>query len=304
MKNRLLKGRIKQFFTYSKTEKNGTIVLAIILLLLIVASFIYRPISSSSIVDNEIYDKIDSFFRSIQHSELDADINYKRNILTDELPISAEIKSFHFNPNTISIDSLVDLGLSPRQAQVLVNYRNKGGRFKSPDDLSKIHVIDSTTFKRLKQWVRIPVIAQTDSSIAQTPSEQLIVEINSADSVALTKIRGIGRSFARRIVLYRNSLGGFYSTNQLLEVYGLNPEVVNSIQENIYIDSSLIRKLNLNLISYEELKGHPYITDYQAKTIIYYRSKRGSIGNVAELLDNKLLPKDRYERIKPYFTVK
>lgn len=304
MKNRLLKGRIKQFFTYSKTEKNGTIVLAIILLLLIVASFIYRPISSSSIVDNEIYDKIDSFFRSIQHSELDADINYKRNILTDELPISAEIKSFHFNPNTISIDSLVDLGLSPRQAQVLVNYRNKGGRFKSPDDLSKIHVIDSTTFKRLKQWVRIPVIAQTDSSKAQTPSEQLIVEINSADSVALTKIRGIGRSFARRIVLYRNSLGGFYSTNQLLEVYGLNPEVVNSIQENIYIDSSLIRKLNLNLISYEELKVHPYITDYQAKTIIYYRSKRGSIGNVAELLDNKLLPKDRYERIKPYFTVK
>ena len=163
---------------------------------------------------------------------------------------------------------------------------------------------DSFTFKRLRPWVQITSINQTDSSRAQTPTEQVIVEINSADSVALTKIRGIGRSFARRIVLYRNSLGGFYCTNQLLEVYGLNPEVVKSIQENIYIDSSLIRKLNLNLISYEELKGHPYITDYQAKSIIYYRSKRGSIGNVAELLDNKLLPKDRYEKIKPYFTVK
>ncbi|HOZ15472.1 MAG TPA: helix-hairpin-helix domain-containing protein [Tenuifilaceae bacterium] len=304
MKNRILKGRIKHFLTYSKSEKNGTIVLSVILLILIIASFVYRPISSSNFVDKETYEKIDSFFTSVQYSEPDDELNSKRNVLFEELPISKEFKSFYFNPNTISIDSLVDLGLSPKQAQVVINYRNKGGRFKTPDDLSKIHVIDSFTFKRLRPWVQITSINQTDSSRAQTPTEQVIVEINSADSVALTKIRGIGRSFARRIVLYRNSLGGFYCTNQLLEVYGLNPEVVKSIQENIYIDSSLIRKLNLNLISYEELKGHPYITDYQAKSIIYYRSKRGSIGNVAELLDNKLLPKDRYEKIKPYFTVK
>ena len=304
MKNRILKGRIKHFLTYSKSEKNGTIVLAVMLLLLIVASFIYRPISSSTFIDKETYDKIDSFFTSVQYDEPADELNSKRNVLFEELPISKEFKSFHFNPNTISIDSLVDLGLSPKQAQVVINYRNKGGRFKTPDDLSKIHVIDSSTFTRLRPWIQIPTIIQTDSSRAQTPTERLIVEINSTDSVTLTKIKGIGRSFARRIVLYRNSLGGFYSANQLLEVYGLNPELVKSIQENIYIDTSLIRKLNLNLISYEELKGHPYITDYQAKSIIYYRSKQGSIGNVAELLDNKLLPKDRYEKIKPYFTVK
>jgi len=304
MRNRILKGRIKQFFTYSKSEKNGTIVLAVILLVLIVASFIYRPISSSSIVDNESYDKIDSFFRSIRYSEPDADINSKRNVLSEELPILKEFKSFYFNPNTISIDSLVDLGLSPKQAQVVINYRNKGGRFRTPDDLAKIHVIDSSTFNRLKPLVIIPVSTDSDIAKVKLQTERIFVEINSADSVTLTKIKGIGRSFARRIVLYRNSLGGFYSINQLSEVYGLSPEVVNSMQENIYIDSTLIRKLNLNLIGYDELKVHPYITDYQAKSIIYYRSKRGAIVSVAELLENKLLPKERYERVKPYFTVK
>ena len=305
MKNKEVKGLLKQVFTYSKSERNGTIVLSIIIILLIVAPFFLRQIISSPIIsDNSTHEKIDSFYRSLEYIEQEGQTVQEHSVLKEELSIPKEYKHFYFNPNTVSIDSLVDLGLSPKQAQVVINYRNKGGRFKTPDDLSKIHVIDSSTYKRLRPWVQIPAISQTDSSRTQISTERLIVEINSADSVALTKIKGIGRSFARRIVLYRNSLGGFYSSNQLSEVYGLNPEVVKSIRENIYIDSSLIRKLNLNLISYEELKLHPYITDYQAKSIIYYRSKRGSIGNVAELLNNKILPKDRYEKIKPYFTVK
>lgn len=305
MKKRALKNTLKQFFTYSKSERNGTIVLSIILLLLIIAPLFLRSIISTPVIsDTQTHARIDSFFESLEYIEAENNNAYEHSVLKEELPTPKEYKYFHFNPNTISIDSLVDLGLSVKQAQVVINYRNKGGRFRTPNDLSKIHVIDSTTFMRLRPWVVIPEKNNEDSVRFQHRPEKLVVELNSADSVTLTKIKGIGRSFARRIVLYRNSLGGFYSVNQLFEVYGINPEIVKSIQEYIYIDSTLIQKRNLNLISYDELKNHPYITDYQAKSIIYYRSKRGTIANVAELFDNKLIPKDRYESIKPYFTVK
>lgn len=295
---------VKSFLSYSKSERNGTILLSTLLLILIVVSFVYRPISSSSIADKETYEKADSFFRSMQYVEPDVDINSKRNVLSEELPIPKEVKLFKFNPNTISIDGLIDLGLSPKQAQVVINYRNKGGQFRSSDDFSKIHVIDSLTFHRLKPWIEIPkeTISSVDTLKVVKPT--ILVELNSADTLSLIKLKGIGRSFARRIVTYRDLLGGFYSVNQLYEVYGLNPDIVNSLKQNIWVDSSAIRRININLTSYDELKGHPYLTDYQAKSIIYYRSKKGNIAKLNELIENKILTPERFQQIAPYLTVK
>lgn len=304
MKNRVIKGRAKYFFTYSTSERNGTITLAVILLLLIFGSFIYRPISSATIVDNETYEMVDSFFRSLQYVDAEVDFTFKPNVLTEEIPVPKKNETFFFNPNTISIDSLIDLGLSPKQAQVVVNYRNKGGKFRNPDDFSKIHVIDFATFQRLRPWILIPkdAIVKFDSSVL--PEKTFTLELNSADSISLNKLKGIGPSYARRIISYRELLGGFYSINQLSEVYGLNQDIINSLKSIITIDSSRVRKINLNLIGYEELRRHPYLSDYQAKSIVYYRSKRGSINDLSELIDNKLLPVDRYNKIRPYFTIK
>jgi len=136
------------------------------------------------------------------------------------------------------------------------------------------------------------------------PVQAILVELNSADSISLTKIKGIGRSFARRIILYRNLLGGFYSINQLSEVYGLNNELISTIRPNIWIDSLAVKRININMVTYEELKNHPYLTDYQAKSIVYYRSKRGSFVSLTEVLESKLLPEDRFIKIKPYLTLK
>jgi DNA uptake protein ComE-like DNA-binding protein len=304
MRRRKFSSTIKSFLTYSKSERNGTILLTALLLMLIVASFIYRPISSSSITNRETYERIDSFFRSAQYVEPDVDINSKRNVLSEELPLSKDAKLFKFNPNTISIDSLIDLGLSPKQAKVVINYRNKGGQFRSSDDFSKIHVIDSSTYQRLKPWIVIPLATIASTDTLKVTDKATVVELNSADTISLTKLKGIGRSFARRIVTYRDLLGGFYSVNQLYEVYGLSPDVVNTFKPNIWVDSSVIRRININLIGYDELKEHPYLTDYQAKSIIYYRSKQGNIARLNELVENKILPQERYQKIAPYLTVK
>lgn len=307
MKRNTFRNGLKNFLDYSKSERNATIILGGILLLLIIGSIFFRPLFlAHSTLNSDTYERIDSFFSSVRYVEPDRNIDAKHDIVSEELPISKVREHFYFNPNTISVDSLVDLGLSPKQAQVIVNYRSKGGKFTIPDDFAKIHVIDSGTFVRLKPWIRITpnsnILADTVNK--NKTSEMLLVELNSADTISLTKLKGIGRSFARRIVSYRDLLGGFYSINQLTEVYGLSPDAVNTIKQNLRIDSSAIRRININLISYEELKKHPYMTDYQAKSIIYYRSKKGTIGGISELMENKLLPDDRFRKIAPYLTVK
>lgn len=296
----------KRLFIYTKSEKNGTIVLSVILIALIVITFLLNPlVTSNSALDNDTHQTVDSFFRSLEYIEPVDKVANNHSLLKEELSFTKEIKQFYFDPNTVNIDSLIDLGLSQKQAQVVINYRSKGGRFKTANDLSKIHVIDSATFLRLKPWVRINENKLlTDSVKVSAPVQTILIELNSADSIALTKIKGIGRSFARRIILYRNLLGGFYSINQLTEVYGLNNEVISSIKSNIWIDSLAVKRININMVTYEELKNHPYLTDYQAKSIVYYRSKRGSFASLTEILESKLLPEDRFHKIKPYLTLK
>ena len=87
-------------------------------------------------------------------------------------------------------------------------------------------------------------------------------------------------------------------------MYGLNPEIISLIQPYIWIDSTLINRININIVGYEELRVHPYLTDYQAKSIIYYRSKKGSFVSISEILENKLLTEERFNKIKPYLTLK
>ncbi len=299
------KNRLKNFLTYTRSERNGTIVLSTILLIIIIISIFLRDIIvKETIPDTSAYERIDSFFSSLRYVEPEKKNAY-HSVLKEELPITKRVKYFYFDPNSVSIDSLVDMGLSPKQAQVVINYRNKGGRFKVADDLSKIHVIDSFTFRKLKPWVKISSdISPCDSTRVEVVPQKVYIELNSADTVSLTKLKGIGRSFARRIIAYRDLLGGFYSVSQLSEVYGLSPEVIGSIQTNIWVDSTAIKHLNLNLVSYEDLKNHPYLTDYQAKAIVYYRSKKGTINTIGELVSNKLIPSDKFNKVRPYFTVR
>jgi competence ComEA-like helix-hairpin-helix protein len=98
-----------------------------------------------------------------------------------------------------------------------------------------------------------------------------IVEINSADTTTFKKLRGIGSGYARMIVNYREKLGGFYSKEQLLEVYKFPVETYEKIKNQLSVDTTLIRKINVNTATVKELKQHPYISYYQALSIVENR---------------------------------
>jgi len=291
---------IKSYLYFSRGERNGTIVLVLLLLLIIVIPYLYTVFFNiSTPLDPMLVQKADSFFLSLQYHEPDKGIEPPSG-MEAEIEKPRTYKSFEFDPNTISIDSLMDLGLSRKQAEVFIKYRSKGGRFIKPDDIDKIFVIDSATKGRLKPLVRITQVADTISIKKVTSDKPLIIELNSADTLSLTKLKGIGSTYAKRIVGYRNLLGGFYSVDQLTEVYGITPQILDQLRPNIYIDSTHLKKININLVKYDELRVHPYVNDYQAKAIIYYRSRSGSIRQLDELWQNKLLPRDRFEKLKHY----
>lgn len=132
------------------------------------------------------------------------------------------------------------------------------------------------------------------------PAQNMTIELNSADTVSLIQLRGIGPVFSRRIVKYRQRLGGFVCKEQLLEVFGMTDTLYRKIEPNIVVDPSLLVKINLNAASVEELKSHPYLSYYQAKAIVSYRQKAGPFQSIQDLLKVSLIDEETYRTLSPY----
>lgn len=122
------------------------------------------------------------------------------------------------------------------------------------------------------------------------------IEINGADTTLLMKIPGIGSYYASRIVRYRERLGGFASAQQLEEIDGLPESAIAYIK----IDNQQIRKMNLNKLTLNQLKKHPYLNFYQAKEICDYRRLKGPLHSIEDLKLLKDFPPDEIDRLKPY----
>jgi hypothetical protein len=127
-----------------------------------------------------------------------------------------------------------------------------------------------------------------------------LIDLNRADSTDLLPLPGIGPVFSSRIVKYRNLLGGFVSHEQLREVYGLPGETVGMLEERTVIDTSYIRKINLDSVSFRDLLRHPYFHVELVREIMSFRKLMGSIGSLEVLKINNLVPDSTLVKISPY----
>ncbi len=299
-----MKKFIKEYFNYSKSERRGLLVLIV----LIVGVFIVPVILNSKKNSNTL--NIADFESQLNHFE-------PTQVKPDNKTHTVSTKYFNFDPNTISKKGLIKLGLSKQQAQTLINYRKAGGVFEKPTDLKKIYSIDNRMYKSLYPFIKIKNIIvndaivdsellknhkpKTESPISNKPV--LLVELNTADSVDLIKLNGIGNILAKRITSYRNFLGGYYKKEQLLEVYGLKNETYKSINKLVCIDTAHIQKMDLNTIEFKLLNKHPYITFANTKAILKYRKLMGGFKSMSELIENHLVDSTTYNKIKHYIRV-
>ena len=139
------------------------------------------------------------------------------------------------------------------------------------------------------------------STVAPAPRKQpLVVELNSADTLTLQLLHGIGPAYARRIVRYRERLGGFVSTEQLLEVYGFTPELLEHIRPSLHLDSSTVKHIHINSVELKQLARHPYVEYYQARDIVRLRSLGTLFHSADDLRAVPSMADSTLQRLLPY----
>lgn len=246
---------------------------------------------------------------------------------------------FPFDPNTADSTQLLKLGLQAWQVRSIYKYRAKGGIFRQPSDFARLYGLTKKQYEVLAPYIIIgedyrpasdyygknetsssagKVYHRTlnasgyhisDNTTAASKEQKIYsypqklragehISANSADTTEWMKIPGIGNYFAKSIIRYRDRLGGFASPTQLLEIEGV-PE---SALAYIHINENEVKKLNINQLSLNQLRQHPYINFYQAKEICEYRRLKGPIHNLQELKLLKNFPPDEIERLKPYIS--
>ncbi len=134
---------------------------------------------------------------------------------------------------------------------------------------------------------------------ASDPDEIVVQDLNTATEEALQQIKGIGPSYSRRIVKFRELLGGFHDKSQLNEVYGLPEEAVSAVQKSFSVLSPP-RRIKINSDSAKILAAHPYITYDLAWIIINFRKHNGDIASSEDLRKIQAIDEETFTRLQPY----
>ena len=280
----------KDFFYYSQGERRAIYALLVLIALLIIGLVVIPEHYARQQLEVPQND-------SVAQKGMIAD-RHDKSRKGKSLEEEIQVTLAPFDPNLADSIELSRLGLSKFVVRNVLKYRQKGGRFATPESFARIYGLTEEKFKELKPYIRIsesfakkrkrvwketpkPAVVQkrdTFPRVFKYP-EGTKVDVNLADTVELKKIPGIGSVIARMIVAYRERLGGFCSLEQLLEVKYVNPELL----EWFKVENDSIRKLPINQVGLEKLRAHPYLNFHQAKVIIEHRRKRGDIKSLSQL---------------------
>ena len=308
---------LRAFLFFTRSERRGLLVWLALILLVIIGGEIYTCRQEQATLAPDALEaqqkalkEYQAFIASVRQQETE-DKQRWRQVRPSSLREQAPVLTA-FDPNTADSVTFRQLGLPGWMARNILRYREKGGKFRRPDDFRKIYGLTEEQYQTLSPYIRI---AQTDSVrprpslfLAETRTDSLPkqvvekyapgtkVDLNRADTTELKKIPGIGSVYAARIVAYRRSIGGFCDVSQLKEVGGL-PE---GIERWFRISIPPQRNLKINRWGVERLCAHPYLNFYQARAIVEHRHKYGPLKSLSQLeLYDVFAPSD-IKKLEPY----
>lgn len=232
-----------------------------------------------------------------------------------------QVERFPFDPNTADSTQLLRLGLRSWQVKNIYKYRANGGVYRTPSDFARLYGLTQKEYHELEPYIRInkdyrpaselfdkssidaqPISSDNRSQYRDTLKyplklkENEFVMLNSLDTNQYKKVPGIGSHYARRIAEYGRRLGGYVSTEQLREINGFPEESIRFFKLN----TTHIKKINLNQLTLNQLKSHPYLDFYQARAIIDYRRLREPLKSLDDLKLLPEFPSDARQRLAPY----
>ena len=288
---------MREFFYLQKSDRK--VVLALLIVIVIALGIILFT-GGSSVSSNSRTSRKPSLSSSpIQYS----------------LPTRV-VERFPFDPNTADSAQLRRLGLQAWQIRNIYKYRASGGIYRKPLDFARLYGLTVKEYRELEPYIHIssdylpaatlvkegPTVstAKHDTTIVrhypQKISETMHVILNAADTTELMTVPGIGPYFARRIVQYGQRLGGYVSVNQLDEIDGFPIEA----KRFLVVEGANPQKLNVNKLTLNELKRHPYINFYQARDITDYRRLHGPLRSLNDLRLSRDFPPEVIARLAPY----
>jgi competence ComEA-like helix-hairpin-helix protein len=239
---------------------------------------------------------------------LEKDKSFNQNKYHDNIKYSKKDKykvpERKFNPNQYSFEEWVKLGLTRKQAAVVMKFTNRG--INSNEELKKIFVIPEELFNKIKESTYYPqkeTLSKIERELNQDRPTAVLIDLNKSSIEDFTKINGIGPFYAKQIIRYREQLGGYHSKEQLLEVWKMNLETYEKLKDYIFIKTGEINKISLNSTNINELNNHPYLNWNQANSIIKMREQRTGFKTISEIKESILIDEETFEKLVPYITL-
>jgi len=301
---------IQEYFVFSRKERLAILTLLFLLLLAIIVPYhCSRPIPGwQADTDTAWMTALAALESHTVSQDSFSHSPYKDR--SDPAPRSNSLKNLvSFDPNILPESGWLSFGLKPRTVSTIIKFREKGGRFRKPEDILRIYGLHPEQAAQLISYVQIPASKTVSppsakhlqkSSSTFPPSPSTLLDINQADSTAWEALPGIGPKLASRIIKFRDALGGFYQVSQVAEVFGLPDSTYRRILPKLVCIPGQQIRLSVNESSIEALGKHPYIRRSLASRIIAYRNAHGIFAELQQLLRIHTLDSLTYSRIAPY----
>ena len=320
-----IKFYLRDYFAFNQTEIKGFMVMIFLILVLIISVFIFdflpdNPQISKTINPKrveELMAKIEIKKSNKKEAYQDRYTNKYEKYDSDNSSLKP-VKLTPFDPNQASEAQLEELGIAKWMAKRIINYRTKGGQFRKKEDLQRIYDFPADLYTKLEPYITLPekpvkaeftsftkpevnLGVKTITTVTNKESFKTVAfDLNRADTNDLKKLKGIGSKLSARIIKYRDMVGGFYSENQIKEVFGLDSIVVDEILKFGTIKNPSLKKIKINEVTVEDFK-HYYIRPYIAKSVIAYRLQHGNFTSKKDFEPIKLLDSKTLDKIFPYF---
>ena len=222
------------------------------------------------------------------------------------------VERFPFDPNTADSTQLLRLGLQPWQVRNIYKYRAAGGIYRKKEDFARLYGLTVKQYRELEPYIHISADYLPASTLVEPEKpyerdtlkypvkiqEDEQVNLNIMDTTVYRRVPGIGSYYARKIVDYGRRLGGYVSVDQLDEIEDFPQEA----KKFFALGTQQTQRLNINQLSLNELKHHPYINYYQAKAIVDYRRQNGPIRDLNDLRLLPDFPEEAIRRLQPYIS--
>lgn len=262
-------------------------------------------------ITNDDYARLEEYIEiddNIQQRPTTAFTNRTYDKFTTNKP-SQPIVLKPFDPNIATENDLLALGLDEKTVKILLKYREHGGIFRKKEDLKKLYNFSEIDFLRLEAYIQIPDnqnVTTEKGRFPKTPIDEkeiikknVPIDVNKATLEEWLELRGIGRTFAGRIIEYREKIGGFASLDQLKEVYGLPDSTLRIIAPYLKLTTVIYRRLHINKATTDALI-HPYLTRKQAEAVVRFRVNHGDFKNMNDVKQIGVFDNSILEKLQPY----